>query len=118
MILLSILIFAFQKPNQRILDLYTKDERNPAYLQQLTLLATDQLGMEERDLVIVKHVMKPETAHLFESKHISTTFMIILTGKDGREKFRSSNPVALNKLYGIIDVMPMRKDEIKAKQKE
>ncbi len=40
-------------------------------------------------------------------------FAVILVGKDGGEKLRSSKPITWEKLAATIDAMPMREDEIK-----
>lgn len=42
-------------------------------------------------------------------------FAVILLGKDGSEKLRSVKPLSMKSLEQIIDVMPMRRDEMKAK---
>lgn len=43
-----------------------------------------------------------------------SAFTIVLIGKDGGEKFRSVEPVPADKLFSVIDSMPMRKQEMKA----
>ncbi len=43
------------------------------------------------------------------------TFAVILLGKDGREKLRSARPVSVAKLAAVIDAMPMRQEEVRAK---
>ena len=42
-------------------------------------------------------------------------FAVILLGKDGGEKLRSSKPISMNKLDSTIDAMPMRQDEMRTK---
>jgi hypothetical protein len=42
-------------------------------------------------------------------------FMVILIGKDGGEKFRQDRKVELKDIFKIIDVMPMRQQEMKKK---
>jgi hypothetical protein len=39
-------------------------------------------------------------------------FTVILLGEDGGEKFRASTPVSVLKLDGIVDAMPMRKQDM------
>ena len=41
-------------------------------------------------------------------------FAAVLVGRDGGEKFRSSEPVPAEKLFGLIDAMPMRQREMNA----
>ena len=42
-------------------------------------------------------------------------FAAVLVGRDGGEKFRSSEPVPAEKLFGLIDAMPMRRRETNAR---
>ena len=47
--------------------------------------------------------------------HIAPSdFMVVLIGKDGGPKLRSSKPLSMNKLNETIDAMPMRQEEIHA----
>ena len=47
--------------------------------------------------------------------HIAPSdFVVILVGKDGGPKLRSSKPLSMSKLNGTIDAMPMRQDEMHA----
>jgi hypothetical protein len=46
--------------------------------------------------------------------HIAPTdFIVILIGKDGGEKLRSSKPLTIEKLNETIDAMPMRQQEMR-----
>ena len=40
-------------------------------------------------------------------------FSLILIGKDGEVKYRINEPVKINKIFELIDKMPMRMQEIK-----
>lgn len=42
-------------------------------------------------------------------------FVVILIGKDGGSKLRSSKPLSMGKLIDTIDVMPMRQDEMRSR---
>ena len=55
--------------------------------------------MAERDILVKEH---------FGNK----SFKVTLTGKDGGEKYSSTKILTLDKLYAIIDAMPMRKEEM------
>ena len=39
-------------------------------------------------------------------------FILILIGKDGGVKYRTNEPVKINKIFELIDKMPMRMQEI------
>jgi hypothetical protein len=46
--------------------------------------------------------------------HIApNAFTVILIGKDGGEKLRSSIPLSVDTLRSTIDAMPMRQDEMR-----
>jgi len=42
-------------------------------------------------------------------------FVVVLVGKDGGEKLRSRKPLAFETLRSVIDAMPMRQEEMRAK---
>lgn len=42
-------------------------------------------------------------------------FVVVLLGKDGGEKLRSTKPLTMDKLNATIDAMPMRQDEMRGK---
>jgi len=44
-----------------------------------------------------------------------THFTLLLIGKDGYVKLRSKEVVSADYIFSIIDVMPMRMDEVKRK---
>lgn len=44
-------------------------------------------------------------------------FVIVLIGNDGGEKMRASEPFSMNKLEETIDAMPMRRDEMRRKDR-
>ena len=47
------------------------------------------------------------------NKYDFKNFKLLLIGKDGGEKYNSNDPLNINVIYELIDVMPMRKHEIK-----
>lgn len=40
-------------------------------------------------------------------------FAVVLIGKDGGAKYRSTDPITPDQLFGIIDAMPMRQREMR-----
>ena len=63
-----------------------------------------QLSPREAEAVRQRFRVKPEE------------FRVVLIGKDGDAKWRSGNPVSMEALNGKIDAMPMRKEEMRAKE--
>ena len=45
----------------------------------------------------------------------AAAFAVVLVGKDGGEKFRAPAPVPMPKVFEIIDAMPMRREEMRAR---
>lgn len=46
---------------------------------------------------------------------VSDDFVLILIGKDGTDKLRTEQSVLADCLFGLIDRMPMRKEEMRRK---
>jgi hypothetical protein len=80
--------------------------------EQLSLLEQDSAGMVERDLFVVV-IDKDSDYQKYKIK--PNQFALLLIGKDGGEKLRSTRPVELKSIFGLIDSMPMRQAE-KAKR--
>lgn len=98
--ILFILFAMFQNnSNERVLDVYAKNKADKLYLEQTKTFAADQKGLKVRDIKIKEHFGSP-------------AFKITLTGKDGGIKLTSKSVLTLEKLYGTIDAMPMRKAEM------
>ena len=78
------------------------------YKEQVALLATDSVGMAERDLVVIT----PEQTDLKKYDVPANRFVVLLIGKDGGEKFRSTKHVEVETIFKLIDSMPMRQAEM------
>jgi hypothetical protein len=104
---------------------------DPTWKAQLALLDTDSIGLKERDILVYQIFEKTGTS--FDGKSLpikmieeiraayrveEEEFVVVLIGKDGGEKWRSLELVSLEKLYNIIDVMPMRIQEIQHQKKK
>jgi len=95
-----------------ILFAYADDDKS--LKKQLEILNSDPKGLVERDLKIsVKIWAKDKGITHQKIKITKNQFTFILLGKDGGEKYRSFNVVTKQKLYSIIDAMPMRRYEMK-----
>jgi len=95
-----------------ILFAYADDDK--LLKKQLEILNSDPKGLAERDLKIsVKIWAKDKGLTHKKFKITKNQYAFILIGKDGGEKYRSFNVVTKQKLYSIIDAMPMRRYEMK-----
>ena len=101
-----------QFQNKRQLLLFANNENNVQLQQQLKYLRRDADGLKDRD-VEVKVYYKEKKPDPFNGRKIKAAFTAVLVGKDGGDKVTSTEPITLQKLYGTIDAMPMRRSEMK-----
>lgn len=111
LILVLMINTSFQAFTPRKLLLFGKGQHE--FQKQMQWLEKDSLGVTERDLKIEGVEFNDELAKRYHIK--SGQFTILLIGRDGGEKYRAHVPVTTQKLFGIIDTMPMRKSEIQNK---
>jgi hypothetical protein len=114
----------------RPLLIFTSDG-DPRLSQQLSELESHSPELRDREMqVVVVGTGTGETSHptqvplatfaATEQEHArhrfhvkAGEFVVVLVGKDGGEKLRSSSPISWQRLSSTIDSMPMRKDEIR-----
>lgn len=71
-------------------------------------------GMFERNIVLMEAVGDGQQARELR-KRLATNgneFRVFLVGKDGNTAFASNDPLVAQDIFGRIDAMPMRKDEM------
>ncbi len=86
---------------------------DPRVSEELTLLAQSKPALDERDVVVQS--ISPEAARRDRKElgvEAGTTFEVLLVGKDGGVKLRRQKPVAVAEISGLIDTMPMRREEM------
>ncbi|WP_331350757.1 DUF4174 domain-containing protein [Cellvibrio sp. UBA7671] len=112
----------------RILVIYTADNSTDEFLGQVQEFTQNKDAFEERDLVVfqihndvlVAMTKQPEMATI-NALSVKTAlgiakddkFQVVLIGKDGGIKLRESQMVSSQKLFTLIDGMPMRRSEKK-----
>lgn len=112
----------------RLLFLFASSEEDPSFFSLKKEIDHQAMEVLDRDLLIVYVLEKGEGRlgkvplnsgqALSLRKQLSVPpgrFMVILIGKDGGEKFRQDRKVELKDIFNIIDVMPMRLQEMKNK---
>jgi len=100
--------------NNRLVYLFGHQQQ--VFNQQFDWLNHGRAGCEERDIKIVLVDTTKQSDKLYKRYRVNTgKFTLVLVGKDGGEKFRSTKPVTTDQLFAIIDQMPMRQQEIKLK---
>lgn len=101
---------------KRILYVFDQNSDTKAVKDQLKLLAEAAQGCEERDIEIIQVFDSPQRMFLEKIyKYTGDKFMIVLVGKDGKEKYRTMSALKAEELFSIIDAMPMRQYEIRSK---
>jgi hypothetical protein len=114
----------------RILLIFAPSADSKAYKQQTREFEGQKDGILDRDLIILELLEIRETRAGTKplSERVARQmrrqfdvgageFVLILIGKDGTVKLRSNQPVVISKLFGLIDAMPMRQQEMLKKKK-
>jgi hypothetical protein len=115
MILLFQLFFLFMITDQpRQVLLFYNEKGTDLFQKQTAEFHAHEAGMKERDIVVKTYTLSSENSGIFKKWKIKDTepFTFILIGRDGGEKHRSNEFISHQILFGKIDAMPMRKNEI------
>lgn len=109
----------------RVLLVFTPAVDDADYTAQKKMFRNTGAEFDERDLVtwefiygervMVDGATKPHlaTQRFYTAYDMDpASFGVILLGKDGTEKLREGVPVAAAELFGLIDSMPMRQNEM------
>lgn len=109
----------------RFLLVFVESNENPKMLLQQSFLEKATKDYLERDLLVFfveeKNIVNFQKIQFNENPQLlrkkfqvqSNEFCIVLIGKDGGEKFRTSDILTNEKLFAIIDAMPMRRNEMR-----
>ena len=118
----------------RVLLLFAPTALDGRFGQQLDAFAHHETDLRSRDVVVIPLIQQagpPNLSHslrTLQPPHISdeeqltirrrfhiaaNDFALILLGKDGGEKLRSTAPLSIIRLNRTIDAMPMRKEEMR-----
>jgi hypothetical protein len=94
----------------------------PELEQQKKLLAPAGSELKKRDFLVLQLVysqLAPADRQYWtqELKLPLSSFSVALIGKDGGVKLNQLQPVAPAELFGVVDKMPMRKQEAKDAKK-
>ncbi|WP_047548050.1 DUF4174 domain-containing protein [Psychroserpens sp. Hel_I_66] len=112
----------------RLLLVLTDDINNQEFKTQIETLEKDINGLKERKLIIYQVIPQQHKTGFDNDDHWITSsnlyqdfktkdkpFEIILIGLDGGDKLRQHTVLTTEKLFSIIDAMPMRRAEIRNK---
>jgi len=114
----------------RVLVILSPTESDLSFQLQKQELASSSEGVLERDLMILEILEHGESRvgnQILSGKSVQAilkrlgvqrgSFQILLIGKDGGVKLRSSEPVSVKDIFGLIDSMPMRRQEMESEKK-
>lgn len=119
--------FAKLQDVARPLLIFAPNADDRQLLAQLKVIEKHAAEMKERNVVAIAlpgHGLAPTPAKLTSVDaeaarrrfHVKRTdFTVVLIGKDGGEKLRSSQPFSIETLRSLIDAMPMRRDEMRSR---
>jgi len=109
----------------RLILILTDDTSSTVYQNQIEELYSDKKGLNDRKLVIYTVLPKKfkrdnrenqgwiQSTELYaEYKQSDKPFEILVIGLDGGVKLRQSKFLSNEDLFGRIDQMPMRRDEL------
>lgn len=87
---------------------------DPQLRAQRDLFAAMRHGAAERDLALVEAVGDTAEARALRRRFglAPDAFRALLIGKDGGEKLSSATPLGPDRLFPLIDAMPMRRSEV------
>ena len=114
---------------KRPLVVFAADGTSDELARQRTIVAGSRDAFTERDMVIVYVIGDTVSADLGAGPGQSagalrarygvppSAFRVLLVGKDGGVKVSSGSALSAGKLFGEIDAMPMRVDEMRRRRK-
>lgn len=111
----------------RIIVLLTESLESTALHDQLKELKSNKDGLEDRKIIVfaatpdswdkgLEELIPIQGNELYNEFSSEKSFEYILIGLDGGIKLRKSTFVSNSELFGIVDSMPMRRNELKNKK--
>jgi len=100
---------------RRVLIVSAPQAQDPALAEQRGILARWKAEAAARDLTLIEIVGSSVSGVATDAKtlrrdyRLPPFFTVLLIGKDGGVKLRSSTPIAAETLAWTIDAMPMRR---------
>jgi hypothetical protein len=89
-------------------------EDNNAFRKQVAIFNRALAGFRERDIVLIPVLNHGKRHDLWGAYSVEPdSFEVLLVGKDGGVKFRSSEVVSPEEIFRLVDAMPMRREEMR-----
>ncbi len=100
------------KWKSRPVVVFADTPNDPAFIEQMELLANRAADLTERDVVVVIDT-DPDARTDIRLRFRPRGFMLTLVGKDGDLKIRKPFPQDVREITASIDKMPIRKREVR-----
>ncbi|HEY8566822.1 MAG TPA: DUF4174 domain-containing protein [Beijerinckiaceae bacterium] len=97
----------------RVLVVFAPSADHPSVKVQRDALEARGPAVTERDLVLLPALGEAAAPLRRRFKVEAGEFRAVLVGKDGGAKLSSARPIPAEELFGTIDAMPMRRDEMR-----
>ena len=102
---------AAQLYQRRPVVVFADSPEDPAYLQQMALLARDKGELAERDVVVITDT-DPAARSVWRQKLRPQGFSLVLLDKDLHPIIRKPLPWDLREIGRAIDKFPLRRNEL------
>ncbi len=112
------------RDHNRVLLVFAPSPADRELVVQRAALRPGSAAHAERDLVTIEIVGDHATDGRVDARTLreaygvpAREFVVVLMGKDGGEKLRRRHPITQAALFGTIDAMPMRREEMSRQAK-
>lgn len=96
---------------------FADSPNDPAFRQQMELLAAHGDDLAERDVIIVVDT-DPAAQSDLRTRLRPRGFSLVLIGKDGEVELRKPAPWSVREISRSIDKMPVRQQEVEDRRRE
>jgi hypothetical protein len=99
----------------RVLVVVAPSRQDGNLIAQRRIFEQNAKGMAERQIVLIEVAGDDERARAIRAQLAAgdTAFRVLLVGKDGNTAASSTRPFSATELFGRVDAMPMRRDEMR-----
>ena len=104
----------FQWKN-RVLVVVSPNRKDDNAVAQRRIFEQNAKGMAERQVVLIEASGDDERSRAIRSQLSigGSAFRVLLVGKDGNTAASSATPFTADDVFGKVDAMPMRRDEMR-----
>lgn len=99
----------------RLLVVVAPGRQDDDLVMQRRIFEQNAKGMAERQIVLIEAAGDDERSRGIRNQFSTgdRTFKVLLVGKDGNAAASSTRPFTADELFGKVDAMPMRRDEMR-----